>query len=79
MPIYEYRCKGCSQEVEILVRTYEEKEVACPHCGSDRLEKQWSVPGVLTGAQPENVPACDSAAGCRLPYHQCPMGGECGR
>ncbi len=67
MPIYEYTCKSCEQKVEILVRTYEEKNLACPHCGSDRLEKLWSVPGVITGTQPDRLPYCGRKGMCDIP------------
>lgn len=42
MPIYEYACSKCSQEFEQLVRNGE--QVACPECGSTRLEKLLSAP-----------------------------------
>ena len=37
MPIYEYACRGCGKEFEILVRTGETPE--CPACASRDLEK----------------------------------------
>ena len=44
MPIYEFNCKDCSADSEILVRSSNwEKEVKCPECGSVRLEKKLSV------------------------------------
>ncbi|MFK7736858.1 MAG: zinc ribbon domain-containing protein [Pirellulaceae bacterium] len=42
MPIYEYLCKKCESDVEILLRNSDEKP-ECPECGSKRLEKQLSV------------------------------------
>lgn len=42
MPIYEYRCQKCGKESEILVRNSAEKP-PCPHCGSKRLDKQFSI------------------------------------
>lgn len=44
MPIYEYSCKKCSNQFELLVRG--KKTPACPSCDSEDLERLLSVPGV---------------------------------
>jgi putative FmdB family regulatory protein len=44
MPLYEYRCKDCNQESELLVKSLE-AQPGCPECGSKRLEKLLSVIG----------------------------------
>jgi putative FmdB family regulatory protein len=41
MPIYEYRCKGCNDEFELLL--YSGEEPKCPRCGSKNLTKKISV------------------------------------
>lgn len=41
MPIYEYRCKTCSNRFEALVRA--STTVICPSCKSAAVEKQLSV------------------------------------
>jgi len=41
MPIFEYRCKECSNRFETLVRS--STTVECPSCKSTALEKQLSV------------------------------------
>lgn len=67
MPIYEYQCEQCQQSCELLVRSQE--QVVCPHCGSMRLTKQWSVP-----ASPSVQGAALPIAGtCGRP--QCGSGG----
>ena len=41
MPTYEYRCESCGKRASI-VQSYEEygvEAVACPHCGSDQLQR----------------------------------------
>lgn len=43
MPLYEYQCKACSTDFEMLVFTSDEK-VECPKCESGTVEKQMSVP-----------------------------------
>lgn len=41
MPIFEYRCEGCGNEFEALVRS--NTQPACPQCGSAQVDKQLSV------------------------------------
>lgn len=48
MPLYEYQCEACGEELELLVRPGEEP--ACTACGSPKLVKQFSVPAAhVTG------------------------------
>ena len=42
MPIYEYACKACHFEFELLVR--EQEKPSCPDCQGYELEKLLSVP-----------------------------------
>ena len=44
MPIYEYQCTACTHEFEALVRSG--SVVKCEKCGSDRLEKRFSLPAI---------------------------------
>jgi len=37
MPIYEYACRGCGKQFEVLVRKGDTP--ACPSCASQDLEK----------------------------------------
>jgi putative FmdB family regulatory protein len=47
MPIFEYQCKRCYSQFELLIRGEgDRKKAACPDCGSKRLEKQFSVFGM---------------------------------
>lgn len=43
MPIYEFHCAACETDSEILVRSSDWKGTRCPHCGSTRLDKKFSV------------------------------------
>ena len=37
MPIYEYRCRKCGEDFEVLFRNRDEKmSVACPKCESNQ-------------------------------------------
>jgi putative FmdB family regulatory protein len=46
MPIFEYSCRGCGHEFEILVRPGDIP--GCPACASQDLEKQLSAVAVKT-------------------------------
>jgi putative FmdB family regulatory protein len=48
MPIYEYHCEACGQQVELLVRSRTGAPPTCPNCGSTRLERRLSVPHLIT-------------------------------
>jgi putative FmdB family regulatory protein len=77
MPIYEYRCRACGQQVEVLVRS-SEATPRCPECGSPLTDKLFSVPHVLSAetrrpaghtccGQEERCdrPPCSEGVGCR--------------
>jgi putative FmdB family regulatory protein len=40
MPIYDYRCRGCGHEFELIV--LKGTVIACPSCQSQELEQQVS-------------------------------------
>lgn len=66
MPLYEYTCPSCQAEFELLVRASDTP--ACPTCGSQRIEKQLSVPAAHT-AGGDSLPMCAPQ----------PMAGGCGK
>lgn len=72
MPIYEYRCRQCDHDFELLIRGNEQP--TCPSCSQPELEKQFSVPAAHS-ARSSQLPIRQSApsGGCGLP--QCGMGG----
>ena len=44
MPIYEYRCESCESHFDVLQRVGEEKkDLRCPKCGHEKVEKQFSA------------------------------------
>ncbi|MCU0716627.1 MAG: zinc ribbon domain-containing protein [Pirellula sp.] len=70
MPLYEYECKQCKKQSEILV-SRPDSQVECPECGSKELVKQLSVvsaPVISSGGRsaPEPGPCGRSAcaSGC---------------
>lgn len=41
MPVYDYLCKACKKEFEVvLTLTEHERPVQCPHCGSTEVEQE---------------------------------------
>ena len=70
MPIYEYTCKDCGNDFELLIRGQETP--VCPSCGKKHLTKSFSVPAAHCGHESKELP-CRSA-GCDM--GQC--SGMCG-
>jgi putative FmdB family regulatory protein len=48
MPIFEYECRACGHEFELLVRSGDVP--ACPSCQSEELEKLLSLSSISTPA-----------------------------
>jgi putative FmdB family regulatory protein len=51
MPLYEYSCKGCAHQFEVLVRNGNEPE--CPACHGKALERRFSVFAAHTSTTPQ--------------------------
>lgn len=49
MPIYEYSCKKCGEEIEILHKVDEKPKEPCPACGSRALARKISAAGFRLG------------------------------
>lgn len=72
MPLYEYRCRSCDRVSEILVAAGDAQPgLACTHCGSTDLHKQFSVTNVQRYPGPAGGKTCcgrsercDSEKGC---------------
>ena len=51
MPIYDYKCSNCGQELEIIQKFSDKPKTLCPNCGEESLTKQISAPSFrLKGA-----------------------------
>ena len=63
MPMYDYRCRSCSQLFEELVfsSNVPDEEITCPNCSENKAVKQLSAPAVSVGSSFE--PACEKQ-GC---------------
>jgi putative FmdB family regulatory protein len=49
MPIYEYACKACGHEAEIMHKISDPAPKKCPACGKPRLARQMSATGFRLG------------------------------
>jgi putative FmdB family regulatory protein len=64
MPIYEYRCKSCESHFDVLQRVDEEKkDLRCPKCGHEKVEKQFSA-FATTGGSSGFSAASRSSSSC---------------
>lgn len=70
MPLYEYACRECGREFEVLVRG--DEKPACPHCESRKLDKLLSVAAGHV-ANGKSGGAAEMPGGCGRP--QCGSGG----
>jgi len=62
MPLYDYHCKACAAEFELLVRA--STAPTCPHCGSTELERAVSriaPAGKIEAIRLSNRRAADAA------------------
>lgn len=59
MPMFEFQCKECGKDSELLVRSADWQGERCPSCGSTRLTKKLSIFAAPTheGAM-SDLPAC---------------------
>ncbi|MFP4384137.1 MAG: FmdB family zinc ribbon protein [Spirochaetia bacterium] len=74
MPIFEYTCKKCGKESELLIRR-DEKPV-CEHCGSSAVTKKFSSFAVSIGSG--KAPECAGSCGEGFTRGACGSGMCCG-
>ncbi len=46
MPTYEYKCKECGHQLEVVQSFTDDALTKCPHCRKKALRKVFSPPGV---------------------------------
>lgn len=68
MPLYEYACKTCAHQFELLVRASEAP--ACPACRGTALERKLSVFAAHTGAPPARAATPGPCGTCGDPRGQ---------
>lgn len=78
MPVYEYRCRGCGERVEVRI-TGASDRVLCPECGGELLDRLISVPHIVRSARDHDRQrtCCGREERCASP--PCEDGGECRR
>jgi len=65
MPIYEFRCLSCRDIFELLFLTEnDKKEIRCPHCGGEELERVLSVTNYAKGASSRGPQVSTSTTSC---------------
>ena len=70
MPIYEYSCKKCGKQFEVLIRKRGDEPGKCPGCGARDIKKAFSTFGVSMGNG--DLPA--HCKHCESPDASCPSG-----
>ena len=91
MPIYEYRCRSCDHELEVLQKLSDPELSDCPSCGQPELKKLispvgfrlkgggWYETDFKSGDQRKNVVKDDSASASESkPAAACDSAGGCG-
>lgn len=62
MPLYEYHCKTCAKDVEVLL-TRRDETPECPDCGGQRLDRQLSVPAAPAVTSGASLPTASQDCG----------------
>ena len=64
MPLYEYRCAGCSERFEVLQRLGASgDDVLCPRCGKEKPERVLST-FAAGGTREGSSSTCDAGPAC---------------
>jgi putative FmdB family regulatory protein len=74
MPIYEFHCRKCERDSEILVRSADWKNAECHHCGSKKLSKKFSTFAAANAGESSGARGTRSSG---VGGHSC-GGGGCG-
>lgn len=53
MPSYDYRCKGCENKVTLERSMSDESKPICPDCGSEDMNRIWSVVAISGSSTPD--------------------------
>ena len=78
MPVYEFKCHGCSTVSEIFVRSIHGPEVHCPECGCEDMEKLITSSYMIkTESQAPGSTCCGRSERCERP--PCSTGETCHR
>lgn len=78
MPIFEFSCNVCGEQMEILV-SGASAQPSCSACGSSELKKMLSVPSSLSGVSDGRMAASEAVGCCGVNPEQagCAGPGSC--
>jgi putative FmdB family regulatory protein len=62
MPIYEYSCKKCAHQFEVLIRSNSDYPGKCPKCGAPKPAKMLSAFAVSSASASDDL-HCTSCPG----------------
>ena len=65
MPLFEYACRSCAKEFEVLVRASDTPE--CPACHGKDLERRLSVFAAHTAGSPRHAASPGPCGSCGDP------------
>jgi putative FmdB family regulatory protein len=68
MPLVEYRCEDCGHVSEVLVRAADERNPACPECGSAKTRRMISAFAARVAPSKQPASRCETC-----PHDACPM------
>ena len=78
MPIYDYKCRECGKVSEMFLRSPDSKDIKCPNCGSDNLERLISASYMIRAdASAPGTTCCGRTERCETP--PCSVGDTCRR
>lgn len=79
MPIYDYKCQECGEVSEIFLNSVDgSQSIACPACGSEKMQKLISASYMLqTEARASGRTCCGGTERCETP--PCSMDNTCRR
>ncbi|MBN1448951.1 MAG: zinc ribbon domain-containing protein [Bacteroidetes bacterium] len=78
MPIFEYTCKDCGSQFDVLHKGVENPElVQCPRCDSRSAAKKFSTFSASVGSSPSFSSGCEGGS-CATPSYGGCADGMCG-
>mgnify|MGYP001066138142 CR=1 FL=1 len=63
MPIFDYTCRDCGKNFDIMISNNKKDQVRCPECASKNVKQKLSV--FNTGAKPSVGPG-NACQGCGM-------------
>ncbi|MCX8052331.1 MAG: zinc ribbon domain-containing protein [Armatimonadetes bacterium] len=64
MPIYEYYCKHCDRQFELLTTISRADQVLCPICGSSEVKRLISMFSARSSGSNGSSSSLSGCAGC---------------